>query len=162
MKSSAWLLPTVLVVLVSSIPSQAKAIPYFARKYKTTCSRCHWAVPKLNTFGKNFQMNGYQQPGDEKVNKIEFPEDKNLTVIDQVPIAFLIENQLQLDKTVGNQTSDNIASPLVFHLFAADTIAPNMGFFGLGRSRWHDRHRQSRLDLFRSVQQEPVSPGWKS
>lgn len=126
----AWILPGLFVVLVSSVPSKALAIPYFARKYKTTCSRCHYAVPKLNTFGKNFQLHGYQQPGDEPVNKIDFPEDKNLTLIDELPVAFLVENQLQLDKVAGNQTADNIASPLVFHLFAADTIAPDIGVFG--------------------------------
>jgi hypothetical protein len=84
----------------------------------------------LNTFGKNFQLHGYQQPGDRLVNKIEFPEDKNLLIPDQLPIAFLIENQLILDKTVGNQNADSITSPFAFHLFAADTFAPDMGFFG--------------------------------
>jgi len=89
------------------------------------------AVPKLNTFGKNFQMHGYQQPGDKPVNKLEFPEDKNLNLLDQAPIAFLLENQVQGEKAVGNGTNgDNVSSPMVFHIFAADTIAPDIGFFG--------------------------------
>ena len=129
-KTSAWLLPIICIAFASGLASKSSAIPYFARKYKTTCSRCHIAVPKLNTFGKNFQLHGYQQPGDRPVNKIEFPEDKNLSLIDQLPVAFLIENQLQLDKAVGNQNADNIVSPYAFHIFAADTVAPDMGFFG--------------------------------
>lgn len=127
---AAVCLPLLVSLLLSAVPNRAIAIPYFARKYKTTCSRCHSDVPKLNSFGKNFQLHGYQQPGDKQANKIDFPEDKNLTLIDQLPVAFLIENQVQLDKAVGNQTADNIASPLVFHVFAADTIAPDIGFFG--------------------------------
>jgi hypothetical protein len=126
----AWVASGALVVGVSLIQSKAHAIPYFARKYKTTCSRCHTAVPKLNTFGKNFQLHGYQQPGDSKVNKTYFADDKNLSLIDQLPVAFLVENQIQLDKAVGNNNADSITSPYVFHIFAADSIAPDIGFFG--------------------------------
>ena len=88
------------------------------------------AVPKLNTFGKNFQLHGYQQPGDKDVNKISFPEDKNLTLPDQIPIAFLFENNVSADKTPNNKTAVNVNSTDVFHIFAADTIAPDIGFFG--------------------------------
>lgn len=125
----ALVVPASAALVLISMPTKCSAIPYFARKYKTTCSRCHTAVPKLNTFGKNFQLHGYQQPGDSKVNKVEFPEDKNLVLLDQIPVAFLIENQVQMDKAVGNASADNFASPLVFHLFAADTISPDIGVF---------------------------------
>ena len=90
-----------LAAVFMTLPSTSSAIPYFARKYRTTCSRCHIAFPKLNTFGKNFQLHGYQQPGDSKVNKISYPEDPNLTLIDQLPIAFLVENQTQFDRVTG-------------------------------------------------------------
>jgi hypothetical protein len=43
--------------------SDADAIPAWARKYKTSCATCHAAFPKLNAFGRAFQMNGYQFPG---------------------------------------------------------------------------------------------------
>jgi hypothetical protein len=129
-KLMAWSATGVSVAVLSSLAPRASGIPYFARKYKTTCSRCHTAVPKLNTFGKNFQLHGYQQPGDKGVNKIFFPEDKNLSLIDQLPVGFLVENQIQLDKAVGNQNADSITSPYVFHIFAADTVAPDIGFFG--------------------------------
>jgi hypothetical protein len=129
-KKAAWLLAAIPFAFVIAVPSKAPAIPYFARKYKTTCSRCHMAVPKLNTFGKNFQLHGYQQPGDKDLNKITFPEDPNLTVIDQPPVAFLMENQVQADKSNGNRTAVNLSSPYVFHIFASDTFAPDLGFFG--------------------------------
>lgn len=38
------------------------AAPNFARKYKTSCSTCHYAYPKLNAFGKAFFNNGYRYP----------------------------------------------------------------------------------------------------
>ncbi|MDD8019463.1 MAG: hypothetical protein PHP42_13905 [Bacteroidota bacterium] len=41
----------------------SKAIPAFARKYKTSCATCHNGFPKLNAFGDAFRRNGYQFPG---------------------------------------------------------------------------------------------------
>lgn len=41
---------------------QSLAIPAFARKYKTSCSTCHYAYPKLNAFGKAFKNNGFRYP----------------------------------------------------------------------------------------------------
>jgi hypothetical protein len=38
------------------------ATPNLARKYKTSCSTCHYAYPKLNAFGKAFFNNGYRYP----------------------------------------------------------------------------------------------------
>lgn len=120
-----------IVTMATCLPQVANAIPYFARKYKTTCSRCHTAVPKLNSFGKNFQLFGYQQPGDKMVDKESIPEDTNLTLINRAPIAFLVENSFSADKYVNsNQSPAMISSPTVFHLFAADSIAPDLGFFG--------------------------------
>ena len=119
-----------LMLVFVAVPKQAAAIPYFARKYHTTCSRCHTAFPKLNVFGRNFQMHGYQQPGDQKVGKISIPEDPNLSVIEQLPVAILLENRLSLDKYVSsNSVPASIDSPTVFHILAADSIAPDIGIF---------------------------------
>lgn len=120
-----------LVLTLCAIPRKSEAIPAFARKYHTTCSRCHTAVPKLNAFGKNFQLYGYQQPGDAKAGKINIPEDKNLSLIENIPIAILVENGVSLDKFANSsRPPTQINSPTVFHIFAADTIAPDLGFFG--------------------------------
>ena len=53
--------------------STAVAIPTFARKYKTSCSTCHYAFPKLNAFGKAFKNNGYRYPAgqDREMTKEE-------------------------------------------------------------------------------------------
>ena len=42
--------------------NDAMAIPAWARKYRTSCSTCHYAFPKLNAFGKAFKNNGYRYP----------------------------------------------------------------------------------------------------
>jgi len=50
--------------------SISEAIPYFARKYETSCSTCHVIIPKLNSFGIAFKNNGYRMPqGEEEMLK---------------------------------------------------------------------------------------------
>ena len=38
------------------------AIPTFSRLYRTSCSTCHLAPPKLNVLGEAFRLNGYRFP----------------------------------------------------------------------------------------------------
>lgn len=55
-----------------SIADVASAIPAFSRKYKTSCSTCHYAYPQLNGFGSAFRNNGLRYPGgDENFRKEE-------------------------------------------------------------------------------------------
>ena len=47
-------------------------IPAFSRKYRTSCSTCHTAAPKLNAMGEAFRLNGYRFPeNDEQLRKDE-------------------------------------------------------------------------------------------
>jgi len=46
--------------------NRSEAVPTFARKYKTSCSTCHYAFPRLNNFGKAFFNNGLRYPGEDK------------------------------------------------------------------------------------------------
>lgn len=69
--------PTVALTLAVScgllaiMPTQALAIPSFARKYRTSCSTCHIAYPVLNSFGKAFKARGYRLPMEETLTKDE-------------------------------------------------------------------------------------------
>lgn len=45
--------------------SRTSAIPYFARKYQTSCSTCHNDPPELNDFGWAFKKNGFKFPKDD-------------------------------------------------------------------------------------------------
>ncbi|MBI4054874.1 MAG: hypothetical protein HY402_01935 [Elusimicrobia bacterium] len=51
------------------------AIPAFARKYQTSCTTCHSAPPKLNSFGIAFKLNGYQFPADDEAMVKDKPLD---------------------------------------------------------------------------------------
>ncbi|MBI4616331.1 MAG: hypothetical protein HY720_22155 [Planctomycetes bacterium] len=62
-----------LAALVLTLAGQAEGYPGFARKYRTSCSTCHVAYPKLNDFGEAFRLNGYQIPDDDEFYVKEEP-----------------------------------------------------------------------------------------
>ena len=88
----------VAVMLLCSVITPARAIPLFARKYKTTCYTCHVSVPMLNEFGKRFQANGY---------RIANSEPKTPTW-DQLPIvlAFAVTPEVIYAHTRDNITNE--------------------------------------------------------
>jgi len=45
--------------------ARAWAIPAFARRYGTSCTTCHVAFPKVNSYGDAFRRNGYVLPEDD-------------------------------------------------------------------------------------------------
>ena len=62
-------------ILLLAAPDDAGAIPAFSRKYKTSCSTCHYAYPKLNAFGKAFNNNGFR-----------FPEGQDPEMVKEEPV----------------------------------------------------------------------------
>jgi hypothetical protein len=62
----------ILIALPLVIPTPARAIPAFARKYGFNCMMCHTAYPKLNDWGQRFRDNGYQLPGQTGREKTTF------------------------------------------------------------------------------------------
>ncbi len=55
-----------MIILMTGMRFQnAYAVPSFTRKFNLACSTCHSAWPKLNSFGRQFKLNGYHvAPGD--------------------------------------------------------------------------------------------------
>src|SRR5215470_3779674 len=82
-------------ILALALPSPGRAIPAFARKYHTTCARCHSVVPRLNNYGWNFKLRGFHVPGDEETGQIRTSEDPFLTLLDQVPLALRLQGNVQ-------------------------------------------------------------------
>ena len=118
------------IAAVIGVPQIAEAIPAYARKYNTTCSRCHIGFPKLNTFGKNFRLHGYQQPGDAKTKKLISDDDPNLSLIEQVPLAIVLESSLDFPEWIGETERNSFGFLEEVGLFYGDTLAPDIGFFG--------------------------------
>jgi len=54
-------------------PAVGAPIPAFARKYRTACSTCHTAAPKLNVLGEAFRLNGYHFPENDRLLRKDEP-----------------------------------------------------------------------------------------
>jgi len=71
MRKLSVLIAGALALLVLQ-PEPGQAIPAFARKYGFNCQMCHTSFTKLNDYGQRFRDNGYQQPGQEGLEKNVF------------------------------------------------------------------------------------------
>ena len=70
----SWVAGGSLAFFLGAIWIQSvQAIPTFARKYRTSCTTCHIAIPKRNAFGESFRRNGYRMPVDDEVAVKENP-----------------------------------------------------------------------------------------
>ncbi|MBI4025462.1 MAG: hypothetical protein HY360_10815 [Verrucomicrobia bacterium] len=75
MKSRQRFLLSFVAVMVSSqwLCVETQAIPPFARKYRTSCNTCHVIIPKLNSFGEAYRLNGYKIADSEETMVKEDP-----------------------------------------------------------------------------------------
>jgi hypothetical protein len=69
---SAFLFAGFAYLFLPGIPN-AQAIPYFSRKYGTSCTTCHNVFPELNDFGWAFKKNGFKFPQDDQTYLKEPP-----------------------------------------------------------------------------------------
>jgi len=56
-------LPALIAGLAAfASPGRVEAVPAFARQYDLQCNACHTRPPRLNRFGEQFHMMGFQIP----------------------------------------------------------------------------------------------------
>lgn len=128
-----------LVFFVLSVSTMA--FPTFARKYKTSCSTCHYAFPRLNKFGRAFYNNGFRYPGDDKdyakeeavslgaeAQKKVFPKAIWPSDIPGTsPVSFVWESRMHY---VPNATGDEFSfeNPHAIAAVAGGTLGDNISF----------------------------------
>lgn len=119
------------------------AVPTFARKYKTSCSTCHTAFPRLNAFGKAFANNGLRYPGDDRDfakeeavslgsegQKRAFPDaiwPADIPGGSVVSARWISRMHFQPSKTGGEEFT--FENPHELELFMAGTIGEDISFF---------------------------------
>lgn len=126
------------------LSKNADAVPVFARKYRTSCTTCHWATfPALNSFGKAFRNNGYRFPEDDEVYvkdtpmamgnehwKKMFPKALWPSDIPYLPpLSLLVTSDFTFTPQVSNgETSFNGIGEL--ELLTAGTLGESLSWFG--------------------------------
>ena len=110
-------------------PSEALAVPSFARQTGQPCAACHTAFPELTPFGRRFKLNGYTLEGG----------DSKLPPVAAVVQTTFTEYARKLDAPTGTYAppspnggfGDNNMSDLAqqVSLFYAGKIYGNLGAF---------------------------------
>lgn len=132
-----------LAVLTGALSAPARAIPAFARRYRTSCSTCHTAAPKLNALGEAFRLNGYRMPFNEQLLRREdilplgaepWKELWPRTIWPgDLPAAVPLSLRIQLDAYVaragGVQPRSDFEFPHELYLLAGTTLGDGIGVF---------------------------------
>lgn len=139
-------LPVLLFSSLSAAASKKPAhvkIPVFARLYRTSCSTCHTAAPKLNVLGEAFRLNGYRFPDNDELLRKDRPVPLGTDpwkeqwpraiwpgeLPETVPLALRIVNDIQFtrDETVGYDWTYRF--PNEVYLLSGGSLGENVGFF---------------------------------
>ena len=124
-------------------PAESREIPAFARKYRTSCSTCHTAAPKLNVLGEAFRLNGYRFPENDQLLRKDEPvplgEDpwKDLwprsiwpgELPASVPLAVRIQTDLGVLRDRRGSTRTDLRMPHEVYLLAGTTLGEGIGTF---------------------------------
>ncbi len=126
------------------LSDEAQSIPSFSRKYKTSCSTCHYAFPKLNAFGESVRRNGYQFP---EGTDPEFIKEEQISLGSEgykrvwpdaiwpnaipgsSPIAIMLEGEIMYEpKGAQRWNFDPLQGEI--EVMAGGTLGEDIGFMG--------------------------------
>src|SRR5881396_3837375 len=108
----------------------ASAIPAFARQYDLQCNVCHTRPPRLNRFGEQFHMMGFQIPSAARPGGLvgSLKEDGPVkTLIDS--LALRVEGGLFEYTASPRETETKFAPPDEITLFVARPLLPELSIF---------------------------------
>ena len=124
-------LPALIAGLLAfASPGRVEAVPAFARQYDLQCNACHTRPPRLNRFGEQFHMMGFQIPSAAQPGGIvsSVREDGAVkTIIDS--LAIRIEGGLFEYTASPQETETKFAPPDEITLFVARPLLPELSIF---------------------------------
>jgi len=129
--------------LIMAFPPGARGMPYFSRKYRTSCVTCHEAFPKRNAVGEGFRMRGYRFVDDDSYRKqepVEMGDEayKRLwpravwpsTIPAQIPLSVIGRFLAEVDLDGSRDESVSFLLPEELELVAADVMGDTISFYG--------------------------------
>jgi hypothetical protein len=109
----------------------SKALPSYARQTGLSCSACHFSFPELNSFGRQFKMNGYVMTG---MNTIDSKDDSSqvtrLKLLTTLPLSVMVQSSFtHISKSVEGVQNNSVAFPQQLSVFYAGQVTPHIGTF---------------------------------
>ncbi|MDQ6986198.1 MAG: hypothetical protein Q9M25_00130, partial [Mariprofundaceae bacterium] len=122
---SASAFALVAVSGMTLVPTEAEALPAFARQTGAACSSCHFQTfPALNSFGRSFMMNSFTDVGDQALI-----EDDSLSIPSVLNATFEVRGGYTNTNTTGVASTGTWKIPDRARLFMAGRIGTNSGAF---------------------------------
>tara|TARA_R110002096_G_scaffold161007_3_gene327355 strand:- start:4665 stop:5954 length:1290 start_codon:yes stop_codon:yes gene_type:complete len=125
------------LLVISSAYTPANAMPAFAREYGVSCSVCHAAYPRLNSFGESFadDMN-FRLPTWEQLTVAT--GDENLALQKSLPVAMRMQAFVQgrdgesIDPVSGDIEADaglDFQSPYLVKLLSSAPLSDHISYY---------------------------------
>jgi hypothetical protein len=131
----------VLITMVIAL-AKARAMPYFSRKYRTSCTTCHEAFPRRNAVGEAFRMRGYRFVDDEAYRKkqpVELGDEsyKRLwpnaiwpsDIPEQIPLSLVGRFLAEFDLDGSRDDTVMLLFPEELELVFADAMGDDISFY---------------------------------
>ncbi len=118
------------IVLLLVLAESAEAVPAFARQYDVQCNVCHTRPPRLNSFGEQFHLMGFQMPSAARPGGIvgSLRDDGVAkTAIDS--LALRIVGGLFEYSESPRETERKFEPPHEVELFVARALAPDVSLY---------------------------------
>jgi hypothetical protein len=132
MMSSRSILPPALLALLLPVllPSQAQAIPAFARRYSVSCNLCHSTVPRLNAYGEQFAANGFELVIGEQPRDTVDTGDPLLRLLDRLDFALRMDLfATALTPIQGDAANIDLQMPYGIKLLSGGVLADRISYY---------------------------------
>lgn len=114
-------------VVATLLPTDAQAIPAFARRYKLSCTTCHAPFPRLKDFGNEFAANGFTIPEEEKERDYVSAGDDLLHLNRDFPLAVRFDAWAYFEEDAA--VNNDLQTPLGLKLLSGGALARNVGYY---------------------------------
>ena len=124
-----WIIALIIVLLPFNV---AKSLPSYARQTSMSCTACHTSFPELNSFGRQFKVNGYTLNTASTI--VDQGDSLNprtrLNLLNNLPLSVMVESSFaNIAKDVIGQQNNSGQFPQQLSLFFAGQITPHIGSF---------------------------------
>jgi len=117
-------------VFLFSVFNLAEAVPSFARQTNLACNACHTMFPELNSFGRDFKLNGYSLTGAETIETKENDKETDLKILKSFPLSAMLQvSHNDIAKEQPGTGNTVIEFPQQLSFFFAEEITPHIGSF---------------------------------
>jgi hypothetical protein len=114
----------------TAIGADRTPIPSFSRQTGLACSACHTSFPQLNSFGRNFKLNGYTMTAKETVGGEAQGKQRTVKLTLIPGLSAMVQGSYStLNQAIPETQNGNADLPQALSFFYGGALAPKVGAF---------------------------------